>query len=293
MEYQKLANLCEEYGIDIQKKILDEISEKDILSMNEEDWLSLFLTMGLDNMQTIHKTRTSLHKLCNVFQLIGDTDYNPFDSYKLEARNIYQSAKKNIYITPLELDVGINQLNNKEIGACILRLFYEGIREAGDLYQITMDQIDLENRRIYFKDHTLNMSEDLYHSMKIYLDTWDMDSFKLIRPYENSFVKVNQYRSTTDFFINFSNTASRFVSKAGFKKIHLYGSGFINYLYKKCGSIDKMDELFYANDKVRGLMMELCDEIETYGREYGLFLEGKYIRYRYKSYYESFKLKNK
>jgi len=40
-----------------------------------------------------------------------------------------------------------------------------------------------------------------------------------------------------------------------------------------------MDELFYADDKVRGLISALCNEIETYGKEYGLSLNGKYIRF--------------
>ena len=291
MDYDRLMELCQENGIEIQKKIMREISKEDIFSMTDEEWLAQFIGSGFDNIQTINKTRVSLARLYNVCIAKGYTDYNPFDSIKLETKNIYAAAEKNVYITPVELERGINRLKNKDIGECILRLFYEGVREVQDLYNLTMDQVDLEMRQIHFADYSIDMSDDLYGSVLTYLDTWIMDNFKLSRPFENSFVKVNQYKSTTDFLNNFSNTASRFVSGAGLKKVHLYGSGFINFLYKKCGSIERMDELFYADDKVRGLIMELCDEIERYGKEYGLFLEGKYIRFRYKSYYESFKVK--
>ena len=291
MDYHKLMDLCVEHGIEIQKKMAAELSSKDIFSMSEEDWLSLFSHMGFDNIQTINKTRASFNKLYKICISKGYTDYNPFDSMKLETKSIYKVTEKNVYITPFDLEEGINKLKNKDIGACIIRFFYEGIHEVQDLYSLTMDQLDLENRKIYFSEYSMDISEDLYQSIKTYLDTWVMDSFKLTRPFENSFVKVNQYKSTTNFSGNFSNTVSRFISGAGFKKIHLYGSGFINYLYKKCGSIEKMDELFYADDKVRGLISALCSEIETYGKEYGLSLEGKYIRFRYRSYYESFKIK--
>lgn len=291
MDYDKLMELCQENGIEIQKKIMREISKEDIFSMTDEEWLAQFIGSGFDNIQTINKTRASLARLYNVCIAKGYTDHNPFDSIKLETKNIYAAAEKNVYITPVELERGINRLKNKDIGECILRLFYEGVREVQDLYNLTMDQVDLEMRQIHFADYSIDMSDDLYGAVLTYLDTWVMDNFKLSRPFENSFVKVNQYKSTTDFLNNFSNTASRFVSGAGLKKVHLYGSGFINFLYKKCGSIERMDELFYADDKVRGLIMELCDEIERYGKEYGLFLEGKYIRFRYKSYHESFKVK--
>lgn len=291
MDYRKLMDLCEEHGIDIQKKMAAELSKRDIFTMSEDDWLSLFSLMGFDNIQTINKTRASFNKLYKICIAEGYTDYNPFDSLKLETKSIYNAAEKNVYITPFELEEGINKLKNKELGACIIRLFYEGIREVQDLYNLTMDQLDLENRKIHFSGYTMDISEDLYQEIKTYLDTWVMDSFKLTRPFENSFVKVNQYKSTTNYLNNFTNTASRFISGAGFKKIHLYGSGFINFLYKKCGSTEKMDELFYADDKVRGLISALCNEIEMYGKEYGLSLNGKYIRFRYRSYYESFKIK--
>ncbi len=291
MDYHRLIELCKESGIELQKKIIAEISKKDIFSMTDEDWLILFAMMGFDNIQTMNKTRAAASKLYKFCISKGYTDYNPFDSVKLESKNIIASAEKNIYITSMELERGINGLNNKDIGECYIRLFYEGVKEVQDLYNLTLDQIDLKNRRINFSEYSIDMSMELYHSVKACLNTWVMDNFQLIQPYENSFVKVNRYKNTTDFLNNFTNTASRFISGAGFKKVHLYGSGFINFLYKKCGSVEKMDELFYADDKVRGYMIALCDEIENYGKEYGLFLEGKYIRFRYRSYYECFKIK--
>lgn len=291
MDAHGLKMLCKENNIVMQKKIIAEISKKDFFSMTDEDWLMLFLNMGFDNMQTIRKTRASVIRLYEGCISKGYTDYNPFDSIKLDSKNIFAAAKKQVYITQAELEQGINQLKNKAIGECILRMFYEGVRDVEDLYYLTLDQVDLKKRTIDFEDYSIQMSEALYNAVRIYQDTWSMDNFELYRPFENSFVKVNLYRNTTDFLSNFTNTASRFVRGAGFKKVHLYGSGFIHFLYKKCGSIEKMDELFYADDKMRGYIMELCNEIEQYGKEYGLFLEGKYIRFRYKSYYESFKIK--
>lgn len=291
MDCHKLMDLCKVHGIDIQKKMAAELSKRDIFTMSEGDWLTLFSLMGFDNIQTINKTRASFNKLYKICIAKGYTDYNPFDSFKLETKSIYNSIEKNVYITPFELEEGINKLKNKALGACIVRFFYEGIREVQDLYSLTMDQLDLEKRKIYFSEYTMDISEDLYKEIKIYQDTWVIDNFKLTQPFENSFVKVNQYKGTTNYLNNFANTASRFISGAGFKKIHLYGSGFINFLYKKCGSIENMDELFYADDKVRGLVSALCNQIEMYGKEYGLILNGKYIRYRYKSYYESYKIK--
>jgi len=154
-----------------------------------------------------------------------------------------------------------------------------------------MDQIDLENRKILLPDYTIDMSIDLYKSILLYNDTWKFHKSNFIRAYPNSFVKIRDYQLTEDNFAAFESMVARMVGQSEIKRIHLYGSGFINFLYRKCGNIRKMDELFYADDSVRGLIIDLCDEIEEYGKEYGMNLEGKYIRYNYKGYFDSFKIK--
>ena len=291
MDHQKLMELCKKNGIDIQKKIFAEIADKDFLLMTEEDWLRVFVNLGFDNQQTINIRRAAISKLYHFCILKGLTDYNPLDSIKLTSKNILNAVANNVYITPAELEQGINKLKNKEVGACIIRILYEGVNETQDLYNVKFKDVDLENRQIHIPEFTINMSDDLYKSVVTYNETWKMGRFQLINAYDGSFIKVISYKTSVDYYSNFINMSSRFISGAGFKKIHLYGSGFINFLYRKCGSIDKMDELFYADDKVRGLISNLCEEIEEYGKEYGLNLEGKYIRFRYKSYYESFKFK--
>jgi integrase len=293
MDHQELMELCKENGIDIQKKLFAEIAEKDFLLMTEDDWLKVFVNLGFDNQQTINIRRSAVGRLYDLCISKSLTDYNPMESIKLTSRNVLSAVKNNVYITPEELEQGINKLKNREIGAGILRILYEGVNEIQDLYNLKSRDVDWENRQIHMPEFTLHMSEDLYRAAAAYDETWKMGRFQLVNAYDGSFIKVVSYKTSVDYYSNFINMSSRFISGAGFKKIHLYGSGWINFLYKKCGSVDKMDELFYADDKVRGLISNLCEEIEEYGKEYGLNLEGKYIRFRYKSYYESFKFKMK
>lgn len=291
MDLDDLTKLCEEAGISLKSKLLLKLSESDLSSMTDDDWLRFFTDMKIDNTQTIRSTRSAMIKLYDHCISKGVINYNPFDSAKLTQENILFVAQNDIYISPLELKIGIDKVKNKDLGNCLLRMLYEGIRERIDLYNLKLDQIDLVNKIITFPDHVINMSNDLYESILIYNDTWKYHKSSFIRAYPNSFVKIRDYKLTENNYDAFESMVARMIGQAEIKQVHLYGSGFINFLYKKCGSIKKMDELFYADDSVRGLIINLCDEIEAYGKEYGLNKEGKYIRYDFKGYFESFKIK--
>lgn len=287
MDKQELSTLCNKHNINLQQKIINRVAAN-ILTMTDSDWLDLFIDFGYDNPLTVNYVRSGAIGLYNLLISKGYVKSNVFNSRLLETNNILKATATNVYISPKRFNLAIDRITNKEVGECILRLFYEGVSENRSLYDIKLSDMDLENKKITMPKFTIEMSDSLARAIVNYNEAEKMGRYTLTQAHIGGFVKTVNYENTSDSFVSFANYVKRTVSQTGLKKANIYASGFMNYLYKKCGNVSSVKELFFSYES-KDLNTEAARQLVSLANEYGMFAEGKYIRRKFKKYAECFK----
>jgi len=299
-----LFDLCSKYDCDIPKNLLSAIENRDILKMTDIEWFDVFINMKKMQRITVDKyirIMSNLYDSCFKDDIISK---NPFDSIILKSENILASMNKDIYVSPEDIDNCIECLPDKIYGGCLVRLFYEGAQSKNDIFNLTLDKIDLVTRKIYFDNYTISMSDKLYkaivdyndledYSREIVIKKHDYRDVKLLplkQAYENSFVKILDESNAVDNFVPFQNLCKRIISKTGFTQARIYTSGLINFLYSKCDdSLSKFEELVEENDKYKTPNDLTSELFKQYANEYGAYDDKRMLKYRYQDYIRDFK----
>ena len=296
MDREELERLCEDNDVRIKKKLIDLMSVVDLFNMTPEDWLDEFAEFGKINKSTIADNRMMISKVYDLLVISGKIKYNPFYSPLLKVDYISNFINRDLYVSPEEIDSALNDATDIIVYECIIKLIYEGVKTVSDLYGIMLDDIDFKNKKIYFANYSINISNELADVISDYIGKSEYitnnnqgkpeRAFKLENAYEGSLVKIIPHPNTTDKKKSFTNMCSRIFKSIGYNASQIYNSGFIYFLYKKCDfSIEELSKLFEKYDSPT-LTKLYFDKLEGYAVEYGISRDAVFIKYSYYDYYK-------
>ena len=165
----------------------------------------------------------------------------------------------------------------------LMRMFYEGIVETvTQLVNLNLDSVNLQEQYIIVNDNKKVLSDRLTEVIKQYLSMDYITVVKSASEYnvelvtlDNMFMKVSNLRKNS--VLEYSATNVQKTISMYFDKISLlldmkidasslYKSGFINYVYERCGQ----NKAILLGLFTGSASLKIGKSLEDYANEYGL-----------------------
>lgn len=269
-------------------------------SLDEEGIISFFFDyVKINTIGTLDTYRTVLSKFIGwcVENRFIDAKENIFEgNVQLDPDTLaaYMSVKSECYYYDEEFMESVcRQLKTeREYTETVIRCFFEGIDSYETLVYLKQDMLDLEQRKIYFADHVLQISDRLGNLLAKMID-FDTEQrnpgdsgrnlyFTRYAP-EDVFV----FRGKEDTAVNRKQfvrrrieTAAKELDIRGFTQKKIYQSGILSTIYKACGyDVDQVIHLLYEDKKKK-----TNEPLDRILQQKGYKIPAYRVRYMFKSY---------
>ena len=285
----------------IREKIqYEEETGRVFFSLDEEGIISFFFDyVKINTIGTLDTYRTVLSKFIGwcVENRFIDAKENIFEgNVQLDPDTLaaYMSVKSECYYYDEEFMESVcRQLKTeREYTETVIRCFFEGIDSYETLVYLKQDMLDLEQRKIYFADHVLQISDRLGNLLAKMID-FDTEQrnpgdsgrnlyFTRYAP-EDVFV----FRGKEDTAVNRKQfvrrrieTAAKELDIRGFTQKKIYQSGILSTIYKACGyDVDQVIHLLYEDKKKK-----TNEPLDRILQQKGYKIPAYRVRYMFKSY---------
>lgn len=269
-------------------------------SLDEEGIISFFFDyVKINTIGTLDTYRTVLSKFIGwcVENRFIDAKENIFEgNVQLDPDTLaaYMSVKSECYYYDEEFmeSVCCQLKTEREYTETVIRCFFEGIDSYETLVYLKQDMLDLEQRKIYFADHVLQISDRLGNLLAKMID-FDTEQrnpgdsgrnlyFTRYAP-EDVFV----FRGKEDTAVNRKQfvrrrieTAAKELDIRGFTQKKIYQSGILSTIYKACGyDVDQVIHLLYEDKKKK-----TNEPLDRILQQKGYKIPAYRVRYMFKSY---------
>lgn len=289
-----IEKFCEEKGYDeIQKRFLmkEEIYEKDLFHLNPKEQMELILKdmAGIDS-ESIRGSKTVSYVILvygyiiNLYDWFVEKKYMEYNPYKvipaLNKNSIILNACQRMKVSFIDTDdidgIVLRAESDRELYNMIIRLLYDGVRDAKELASIKMGNIDLNEQILNINKRIISLSPKTVDAIREYglVKTGSRLNKKVVKyktflikraAFKMDFKKDEEYIESTKRYINgLLNTIGLSVSdisKSGIIK-KLYVEFYFDYepygFYK----------FFFRNYGVK-IDRDTSERIKKVGRQFG------------------------
>ena len=269
-------------------------------SLDEEGIISFFFDyVKINTIGTLDTYRTVLSKFIGwcVENRFIDAKENIFEgNVQLDPDTLaaYMSVKSECYYYDEEFMESVcRQLKTeREYTETVIRCFFEGIDSYETLVYLKQDMLDLEQRKIYFADHVLQISDRLGNLLAKMID-FDTEQINPGDSGRNLYFTryapedVFVFRGKEDTAVNRKQfvrrrieTAAKELDIRGFTQKKIYQSGILSTIYKACGyDVDQVIHLLYEDKKKK-----TNEPLDRILQQKGYKIPAYRVRYMFKSY---------